>query len=96
MRAARETLVRALVESIEQRGGAVRLGAPVAEVLVESGRVKGVRSGESVEAFDAVVSTVPTPFVSKLVPGLPKDAKKAYEAIKNIGVVCLSSSSDGR
>ena len=84
-----ETLVRALVESIEQRGGAVRLGAPVAEVLVESGRVKGVRSGESVEAFDAVVSTVPTPFVSKLVPGLPEDAKKAYEAIKNIGVVCV-------
>ena len=84
-----ETLVSALVDAIEKKGGSVRLGAPVTEVLVEDGRVKGVRSGDSVEAFDAVVSTVPTPFVSKLVPALPEEAKRAYDAIRNIGVVCV-------
>jgi protoporphyrinogen oxidase len=84
-----ETLVGSLVNAIENKGGRVRLGAPVSEVLVEAGRVKGVRSGDSVEAFDAVVSTVPTPFVSKLIPGLPEEAKRAYDAIRNIGVVCV-------
>jgi protoporphyrinogen oxidase len=84
-----ETLVRALVESLEQKGGSVRLGAAVSEILVESGRIKGVRSSAAAEAFDAVVSTVPTPFVSKLIPGLPEEAKNAYDGIKNIGVVCL-------
>ena len=84
-----ETLVRALVEAIESGGGSVRLGRPVSEVLIENGRVKGVRSGDALEPFDAVVSTVPTPFVPKLIPGLPAEAKKAYEAIKNIGVVCV-------
>ena len=84
-----ETLVRALVDAIEKKGGSVRLGAPVTEVVVDSGRVKGVRSGDTVEAFDAVISTVPTPFVSKLIPELPGDVKRAYEAIRNIGVVCV-------
>ena len=84
-----ETLVRALVDAIEKKGGSVRLGASVTEVVVDSGRVKGVRSGDTVEAFDAVISTVPTPFVSKLIPELPGDVKRAYEAIRNIGVVCV-------
>jgi protoporphyrinogen oxidase len=84
-----ETLVRALVDAIEKNGGSVRLGAPVTEVVVEGGRVKGVRSGDTVEAFDTVISTVPTPFVSKLVPGMPEEVKRAYDAIRNVGVVCV-------
>jgi protoporphyrinogen oxidase len=84
-----ETLVRALVDAIEKNGGSVRLGAPVTEVIVEGGRVKGVRSGDTVEVFDAVISTVPTPFVSKLIPGLPGEVKRAYDAIRNVGVVCV-------
>ena len=31
----------------------------------------GVRADGKAEAFDAVISTVPMPFVSRLVPGLP-------------------------
>jgi protoporphyrinogen oxidase len=84
-----ETMVRALVDAIEKKGGSVRLSAPITEILVEGGRVKGVRSGDTVEAFEAVISTVPTPFVSKLIPGLPDSAKAAYEAIQNVGVVCV-------
>jgi protoporphyrinogen oxidase len=84
-----ETHGRALVEAIEARGGSVRLGAPIAEVLIENGAVKGVRSRDKVEAYDAVISTIPTPLVSKMIPGLPDAAKKAYEVIRNIGVVCL-------
>jgi protoporphyrinogen oxidase len=84
-----ETLVRALVDAIGKAGGSVRLGAPVAEVLVENGAVKGVRSGGACEPYNAVISTIPTPLVSKMIPGLPEEAKRAYDAIKNIGVVCL-------
>jgi protoporphyrinogen oxidase len=81
--------VRALVEAIEKQGGSVRLGTPVSEVVVKNGHIHGVRSGETVEAFDAVISTIPTPLVSKLMPALPGATKKAYNAIRNIGVVCL-------
>jgi protoporphyrinogen oxidase len=84
-----ETLVRALVAAIERRGGRVRLGEPVAEVLIENGAVTGVRCDGSVEAYDSVISTIPTPLVSKVIPGLPDKVKKSYDAINNIGVVCL-------
>jgi protoporphyrinogen oxidase len=84
-----ETLVRALVGAIEARGGVLRLGAPVDEVVVENGRVSGVRVGGVVEPYDAVISTVPTPLVSKMIPALPQELKDSYDGIRNIGVVCL-------
>jgi protoporphyrinogen oxidase len=84
-----ETLVRALVERIEMQGGSVRLGQPVTEVLIEHGALKGVLSVGRVEAYDCVISTIPTPLVSKIIPRLPDKVKKAYDAINNIAVVCL-------
>jgi protoporphyrinogen oxidase len=32
---------------------------------------------------------MPTPLVSRIVPALPEEWKRKYDAIKNIGVVCL-------
>ncbi len=84
-----ETLVAALVDRIRALGGTVRLGEPVEEVIVERGRAKGVRTASGTIAADAVISTVPTPFVSRLIPGLPEASKAQYDAIQNIGVACL-------
>jgi protoporphyrinogen oxidase len=84
-----QTLVDALVAAIEKRGGTIRLGTPVSEVTCADGKVTGVIVAGRSQAFDAVISTVPTPFVSKLVPGLSDAAKAQYDAIKNIGVVCV-------
>lgn len=84
-----QTLVDALVEAIAERGGTLKLGARVSEVTSRQGRVTGVIADDAAQAFDAVISTVPTPFVSKLVPGLSAEAKARYDAIRNIGVVCV-------
>ena len=82
-----ETLVHALTRAIETKGGALRLNAPVTRVETEDGRVTGVTAGGEFFAADAVISTVPTPYVSRIVPDLPERAR--YEAIANIGVVCV-------
>jgi protoporphyrinogen oxidase len=83
------TLVEALVAAVEGRGGTLRIGARVSQITSEAGRVTGlVVDGERL-IFDAVISTVPTPFVSALVPGLSDAARARYEAIRNIGVVCV-------
>ena len=84
-----QTLVDALVEAIAKRGGALELGARVREITSENGRVTSLVVDGEPRAFDAVISTVPTPFVSKLVPGLSAEAKAKYDAIRNIGVVCV-------
>jgi protoporphyrinogen oxidase len=84
-----ETLVRALVADIEMRGGLLQLGEAALRVHSENGRVAAVETVSSRYAADAVISTVPLPLVSKLVPDLPDGWCRAYERIVNIGVVCV-------
>jgi protoporphyrinogen oxidase len=83
------TLVNALMNAIDQNGGRVHLGEPALEIASEAGRVTGVRTGKAFYAADAVICTSPTPLVSALVPALPEDWKQRYNAIHNIGVICV-------
>jgi protoporphyrinogen oxidase len=84
-----ETLVRALSEAIQRNGGAIRLREPATRVMTEAGRVTGVRTTIGDHAADAVISTVPTPYVSPLVPDLDPAWRERYESIANIGIVCV-------
>ena len=84
-----ETLVLALTNTIARLGGTIELSCPATEVLSEKGRVIGVMTGGRTLPADAVISTVPTPFVSRLVPQLPPNWKAKYDAIRNIGVICV-------
>lgn len=84
-----ETLVHTLVAAIEAGGGTIRLAEPVTKVRVENGRAAGVETSTGFIPADAVISTVPTPFVSAMVPDLPEASRTAYDAIENIGVTCL-------
>ena len=83
------TLVNALIARTQAHGGRIHLGEPAAEIISENGRVTGVRTAKGFYAADAVISTAPTPLISSLVPGLPDDWKQRYEAIHNIGVICV-------
>lgn len=88
-----ETVIEALATRIVAAGGRIELATPVDEVLVgrDNGetRVRGVRIGRDERPFDAVVSTVPLPYVSGIVPTLPDDERRKIEAIRNVGVVSV-------
>jgi len=84
-----QTLVDALCAAIIERNGVIRLSCAAQKVVTEDGKVTGVQTSDGFKAADAVLSTVPTPFVSALVPDLPDASKAAYNAIHNIGVCCL-------
>ena len=83
------TLVNALIEGIRSHGGRVHLGTPVQQVTVQNGRVTGVQTSSGHYPADAVICTTPTPLVSALVPDLPSEWKERYNAIQNIGVICV-------
>ncbi len=83
------TLLQAMQAAIEQQGGLIRLRTPVTQVTVEESKVRGVMVGEAFEAFDKVVSTVPLPYVPRLIPGLPVEIRTRFEATRNIAVVCV-------
>lgn len=84
-----ETLVKALVASIERQGGRIHLKTPAEKIETRDRRVTGVRAGGRDFPAEAVICTVPTPFVSRIAPDLPEAAKQAYESIRNIGVICV-------
>jgi protoporphyrinogen oxidase len=84
-----QTLVDTLCSAITGLGGVIRVGCPVQKIITSQGRVSGVATPQGELAADAVISTVPTPFVSALAPDLPASLKIKYDAIMNMGVCCL-------
>lgn len=84
-----EVLMKAMVEAIEKQGNTVKLRQAVKQVVSENKKVTGLQVGEEVIPCDTIISTAPIPYVSKLVPGLPKEDHDKLASIKNVGVVCL-------
>lgn len=83
------TLLTAMKEAIESMGGQVRLQSPISRVVIQNGEVKGVECQGRVEAFDKVISTIPLPYLPRIMPDLPEDVLARFRAIRNIAVVCV-------
>jgi protoporphyrinogen oxidase len=84
-----KTLLNAMQTSIEQAGGVFRLKCPVSKVVMSNDQVVGVEAGGQFEAFDKVISTIPLPYVPRVMPDLPTDVLNKFKALKNIAVVCV-------
>jgi len=83
------TLLDKMVQDIQARGGRILLSQGIDEVVSEHGRVTGVRVGDVVQPYDAVISTAPIQYVPTMVPGLPQAFKAQVAAIQNIPVACV-------
>jgi protoporphyrinogen oxidase len=84
-----ETLVAALTRAISERGGVLRLNAPVTRVETKNSRITGVTANGEFIPAEAVISTIPTPYISNIVPNLPESDRQRYDLIVSIGVVCV-------
>jgi protoporphyrinogen oxidase len=88
------TLLNAMAAFITQHGGEIRLSTPVKKVVVDPKKqmVLGLEladAAQTFQAFDRVISTVPLPYVSKLMPDLPVELLDRYDSVSNIAVVCV-------
>jgi protoporphyrinogen oxidase len=91
------TLLQGLKAAIEARGGEICLSTPVSQVMINGAAVCGVKvkgkspdhGQEQLHAFDKVISTVPLPYVPRLMPDLPVEVLDKFRALKNIAVVCV-------
>jgi protoporphyrinogen oxidase len=87
-----EALLQVLAARIRELGGEIVLRAQVEQVVVDEddgSRVAGVRCNGEFQPFGRVISTIPLPYLARLVPGLPAAERAKVEAIQNIGVVCV-------
>ena len=90
-----ETLLQALATAITDGGGEIRLNTPVTEVVIKDQQLQGLRAAtnngqsDELQSFSRVISTIPLPYVPKLMPGLPHATRAAYASLRNIAVVCV-------
>lgn len=83
------TVLEAMRADIVRHGGELRLKTPVTKVVIADGKVTGVEAAGAFDAFDKVVSTIPLPYVPRVMPDLPPELLQAYASKKNIAVVCV-------
>lgn len=84
-----DTLLKALQGAIEQHGGQIFLRSPIHQVAIKNAQVQGVIVNDKLQPFSKVISTVPLPFVPRLMPDLPDEILAQFKARKNIAVVCV-------
>lgn len=84
-----DTLLNAMRDAIVARGGEFRLSTPVQRVVIENGEVRGIETKNGVDTYDKVISTVPLPYVPRIMPDLPADVLDRYKSVKNVAVVCV-------
>lgn len=83
------TLLQAIESDIKKNGGEIRLSQPVKRVIIENGIAKGVETDEGTQEFDLVISTIPLPYVPKVMTDLPPPILNQFKSVKNIAVVCV-------
>jgi len=84
-----QTLLNALSKSIKEHGGIICLNSRVSKVIIRKGEIKGLMIDKKEIKFDTVISTIPLPFIPKLIPNLPKDILTSFKTKKNIAVACV-------
>lgn len=84
-----ETLLQALRVDIEKNGGEIKLQSPAIKVLMDGRKVTGVETVAGVELFDTVISTIPLPYIPRVMPDLPTNILDQFKSVKNIAVVCI-------
>lgn len=82
------SLLAAMAARVEQAGGRIHLNAPVDEIVVDSGRVVGLRVDGQVRAFRAVAATVQAPVLQRLLPAAPPEYQRQLGGSRYLGIIC--------
>lgn len=82
------TLFTKILEKIENMGGRLITHSEVEKIVIKKDRVSGVVFNGKEHSFDMAVSTIPIPYIKKMVPGLPPNVISQYKKVNNIGIVC--------
>lgn len=82
------TLLSAMAARIEQMGGQIHLKAPVQEVLIQDGRARGLRFAGEEKQYDAVVVTLQTSLLRRLIPSAPAEYLDYLGKTDYIGIIC--------
>jgi protoporphyrinogen oxidase len=83
-------LAQKMAQEITNQGGQIKTNTPVDALVVQNGRVVGVKTVDGITPADAVIATVALPIVANLVePHTSVDYTQKLRQIKYLANVCL-------
>lgn len=85
-----QILLDTLVEKIEKKGHTIFLNSSVEKIEKKENNFNIYTNNEVHinQEFDIVISTIPLPYINKIISFLPQDYKHKLDQINNIGVAC--------
>ena len=84
-----KTLIEALERRFLQNGGRAFRGVAVQEIEVREAGVAGISYNGQRHAFDAVISTIPTPAFAAMLNGASPEYLQKIARVGSIGVMCV-------
>ena len=83
------TLLKALENYILIHGGEIHLNSAVKQVQLKKNKVHSIVFADKTIPAKIVISTIPVPYINKIIPDLPQVISQKFKKLKNIGVVCV-------
>lgn len=85
-----DTLLLEMENKIKVLGGKIILNANITEISSQSRKITGIKVDGQFISFDIVFSTIPLPYIPKMVPGLSDMRRKQIASIANVSVACVA------
>jgi len=82
------SLIRAMAERIRAAGGKIHLNVPVEKIVMDQDQVKGLLVGDDIRAFDLVISTLPPPVLSRMIPDATDEYRDYLARTSYLGIIC--------
>ncbi|MCA9084346.1 MAG: NAD(P)/FAD-dependent oxidoreductase [Planctomycetaceae bacterium] len=77
-------------EKLRERGVTIQCGTPVTQIVPTCDNRVVVTTSKGEATFDRVVSTLPSPVLSEVLPELNNEQRSLHEGIRYHGIVCAS------
>jgi protoporphyrinogen oxidase len=88
LRGGHYSLIRALLNCVEQRGGRVETNVRVREIELDGGAARRVRTLDGEMEFDAIIAAIATPTFALLIPGASEEYRAQLAKSKYLGLIC--------
>jgi protoporphyrinogen oxidase len=82
------SLLKAMADQIQARGGRIHLQTPVREIIIQDGQARGIQVGDQFMPFDVVAATVQTPIFKRLIPAADPAYLQFLDDIQYMGIIC--------
>lgn len=81
------TLIDAMAKRIIAAGGSIHLNQPVQEIVIENGKVIGMRINGEVHCYESVIATLQTPIFQRMIPGASQEYHGFLSQTEYLGII---------